>query len=451
MLNPSDTIVGVASPPGGGLRGIVRVSGPQSLATLDACFTSSAGRLSDVRRAVVLPGTIRLERPWRTLPGELYAWPDARSYTHEPAAEFHTCGSPPLLDAVVRAVCHAGGRVADRGEFTLRAFLAGRIDLTQAEAVLGVIDAQTPHGLDAALAQLAGGLSRPLQRLRGELVDLLAELEAGLDFVEEDIQFIEPAELHRRLQEVVTEINRITKQLQSRAQSNDEPTAVLYGWPNVGKSSLFNALVGDRAAIVSGQAGTTRDYLTRRISCDGQTVRLVDTAGKEVVTADLGQAQTLADEQTRRASLRLLCLDGTRPLNPWEHDQLAAADASLLVVVTKADVGAPCWDGPRFVLTSAECGTGLDDLRVAISRRLDESREAQNASTVPATAVRCGESLRLAADAVTRAGEVTAAGLGEELAAAELRVALNELSRVVGTVYTDDILDRIFSRFCIGK
>ena len=150
------------------------------------------------------------------LPCDLFLWPTSRSYTREPVAELHTIGSPPLLEVISAAVCKAGARLAEPGEFTLRAFLAGRLDLTQAEAVLGVIDARGSGDLDAALVQLAGGLARPLDRLRDELLQLLAELEAGLDFVDEDIEFISPAALHERLELAVQLLNEVAQQMDSR-------------------------------------------------------------------------------------------------------------------------------------------------------------------------------------------------------------------------------------------
>ena len=180
-----ETIVGLASAAGGAPRGVLRMSGPNLLTCLEACFQLSDGYGLPRRQAQVVPSMLRLQPPFAALPGELYVWPGTRSYTRQPSAEFHTLGAPPLLAAAMETVCRHGARLAQPGEFTLRAFLAGRLDLTQAEAVLGVIDAEDRQALDTALGQLAGGLSRPLDSLRNHLLDLLADLEAGLDFVEE--------------------------------------------------------------------------------------------------------------------------------------------------------------------------------------------------------------------------------------------------------------------------
>ena len=411
-------------------------------------------------------GAMRLPGILSPLPCELYLWPRGRSYTGQPVAEIHTFGSPPLLEAVLKALCAAGGRPAEPGEFTLRAFLAGRIDLTQAEAVLGVIDAAGACQANVALRQLAGGLAGPLHRLRDALLDLLAHLEAGFDFADEDLPFLTPAQLQRQLGQSASTVARLERQMASRGESAEQLRVVLTGRPNTGKSSLFNALLGRVGALVSEHPGTTRDYLTAELSLDGVTCQLIDTAGvgEEMATAGVSQgpaadlqqaAAAVSAEQSRQAHTRILCLDSTRPPDARQCDEVAqAACGACIVIWTKVDAGEPGEFYPRFyppaIATSSVTGQGIGELREAI-RGAVLSTSLAGADVVPGTAVRCRHSLAASAACLKRARKLARQGHAEELVAAEIRTALEELGKVVGAVYTEDVLDRIFSRFCIGK
>jgi tRNA modification GTPase len=450
-----ETIAAIASAPGGAARGVIRVSGPDALACLTRAFEIAGPTpLAHLRQAAVVPARVHLPGFASPLDCDLYVWPGRRSYTRQPAAEIHTLGSPPLLASILALLAASGARPARPGEFTLRAFLAGRLDLTQAEAVLGVIDAADGRSLQTALAQLAGGLATPLHALRGELLDLLAHLEAGLDFVEEDIQFISPAELDRQLVSAAQTVDRLAARLTDRAEAADRLRIVLVGWPNVGKSSLFNALAGHDAALVSNIAGTTRDYVTARMNLAGLECELIDTAGIEpdaALESIARDAQQSAGEQHVQADVQLLCLDAARPLNEWERSQLSRQSPSQrLVVWTKVDAALSEPGVADGIRTSSVTGTGLASLRDRL-REVAAGARLQDGQVVAATAVRCRESLRSAAEALARARDIVQVQAGEELVAAEVRGALHALGEVVGAVYTDDILDRIFSRFCIGK
>jgi len=458
-LNVDDTIAAIASAPGGAARGIVRISGPAAIRCLDAAFVASDGRsLRDVRKTCIVEGAFHVGGYCGEVPTVAYLWPTKRSYTRQISAELHLPGSTPLLEAALNTIIRHGVRIARPGEFTLRAFLAGRLDLTQAEAVLGVIDAESSAQLQTALGQLAGGLAGPLNELRGELLDLLAHLEAGLDFVEEDIEFISRDELVRQLHGAQHRVQSIARQMQSRVEAGNQRRIALVGLPNAGKSSLLNALAREAVALVSDVAGTTRDYVTRMMTIDGIDCLLVDTAGVE--TADASQsieevAQALGFEQAEQADLTLLCLDSAQERSAWELEQLSKPDDQRIVVVTKVDhdvsktqsFGLP--PGTDAVETSSNMGRGLEDLKLEIANRLQ--RQQADADVVSGTAARCRESLALAAESLERAQTAASRSLGEELVAAEVRSALDELGRVVGAIYTDDVLDRIFSRFCIGK
>ncbi|HEX3725762.1 MAG TPA: tRNA modification GTPase [Pirellulales bacterium] len=453
MHHTDDTIAAIASATGGAPRGIIRISGPRALEIAQTCCAAAAPvEWSSLTAATVISCTVHLDGAREiALPVDLYVWPGRRSYTRQPMVELHTIGSPPLLSQVLKRVCLVGARLAEPGEFTLRAFLAGRIDLTQAEATLGIIDARDPGELQTALAQLAGGLARPLEQLRDELVNLLADIEAGLDFVEEDIQFVAPHEIEQRILAARHALAEFLAQISRRGSHEALPRAVLVGCENVGKSSLFNALVDDGRALVSDQPGTTRDYLTARLQLDGMCCQLIDTAGVAHANDAIAQrAQELTAERAQDSELCLLCIDASRPLGAWEQTMLATtASHRRLVVLTKCDrpslVQLPC----GAIATSALGAMGLEELCRAVSqalRSLDPPQEV-----VGLTAQRCDASVRLADESLARACQLNQAGSGEELIASELRRTLDELGKVAGTVYTDDVLDKVFSRFCIGK
>ncbi len=273
MHDVSQTIVAPASAALGGARAIVRVSGLEAVAVLQKL--NSLIIPADQRPAVI--STDFAFSANAILPVEIWLWPTARSYTRQPLAEIHLPGSSPLVELVIEQLLTAGARLAQPGEFTLRAYLAGRLDLLQAEAVLGLIDARDDSSFQAALAQLAGGFSAPLETLRSELLDLLADLEAGLDFVDEDIEFVSNAKVQERLAQAEAQVAALLQRLALRDAQQRMPRVVLLGSPNAGKSQLFNALIGSASAIVSPIAGTTRDYLRGPCDCDGLLVELIDT------------------------------------------------------------------------------------------------------------------------------------------------------------------------------
>lgn len=434
---------------------MVRLSGPTVVTLLREVFDSQAGtQIDQVRCASVIPGYLRLRQWDADPPCDLYLWPGTSSYTRQPTAELHTVGSPALLEAALETVCGAGARLAEPGEFTMRAFLAGRLDLTQAEAVMAVIDASGPQQLDTALQQLAGGLTLPLTELRENLLNLLARLEAGLDFVEEDIEFIGAAELESQLKLSADRIQETLLQMESRLQTVEGIRVVLVGAPNVGKSSLLNAIAGKTAAIVSEAPGTTRDYITCRVDIDGVACELVDTAGVEManpVRGTAAAAQQVTSQQRRRANLQIFCIDSTRPLNAWERGELSSQPPEpRLLVLTKCDYPNVLQLGKDAIRTSSRTGSGVKELLLAIYRSaflVDDSL----GNVVATTAARCHKSLTAAHESLARAMLEVQGATGEELVATEVRFALDELGKVVGAVYTEDVLDRIFSRFCIGK
>jgi len=450
LLDTSDTIAAIASPPGFGYRGIVRLSGPGAWPAALAGFTPDRDA-PPPRRAEARSGAYRLHGLRPPLPATLLLWPGPKTYTGQSAAEIHTVGSPPLLQLVLAHCLARGARPAEPGEFTLRAFLSGRIDLTRAEAVLGVIDARSPAQLDAALGQLAGGLATPVAALRDRLLDVLAHLEANLDFVDEpDVDELGRLELAEDLARASEQTAALADRLRGRDRPGGHPKVVLVGPPNAGKSRLFNALVGRDHALVSPAPGTTRDYLSAPCDCDGLTVELIDTAGEETAASPVEvRAQAHRAGQSAAADLLLACTPDPDAIEVVPTPPPASGPL-LLQVLTKADLTRPRLpNGRGAVVTSAETGAGIDALRLAVASTL--RRQAAEGDLPTSTGARCRENLARASEALGSAATALSLGGGDELIAVDLRQALDDLGRVVGAVVTDDILDRIFQRFCIGK
>ncbi len=448
-FDPEDTIAATASPPGPGLRGLVRLSGPEAWRIALTGFTPDqpAPALTS-RPPEVLSGVYRLPGLRPALPASITLWPGPRTYTGQELAEIHSVGSPPLLALMLSHCLAQGARHAQPGEFTLRAFLSGRIDLTRAEAVLGVIDARNQGQLDAALQQLAGGLATPITALRDRLLDLLAHLEANLDFVDEaDVDPLGRSALAEELDQEAVALSALADRLGSRDRSEGHPRVVLAGPPNAGKSRLFNALMQGEHAIVSPRAGTTRDYLTGLCDCDGLIVELIDTAGIEAPADPIStKAQDLRAAETDRADLVLACASTDFP----ELLALPADDARLLRVWTKGDLGLPPPDSAaNWLITSAQTDEGIEALRRAVAGLIRLQEREDDLPTT--TSVRCRDSLAQAASALHEASDAMLWDAGDELIALDLRLCLDELGKVTGAIVTDDVLDRIFQRFCIGK
>ena len=450
MLYPlDDTIAAIASAPGGAPRGIVRISGPATGNCLQSLLP--VGEALADSRTIVFAAELQLPH-LAPLPADVYYWPSTRSYTGQPAAELHTIGSPPLLEHLLETLCKSGARLAEPGEFTLRAFLSGRIDLTQAEGVLGTIDAVGPHQLDAALIQLAGGLAEPLRGLRETLLELLAHLEAGFDFADEDLPFLQAEQLQHQLTEARHQVEGIAAKMTARREAGTIARVVLTGPPNAGKSSLFNALAADVGAIVSDLPGTTRDYLCADLNFDGVACRIIDTAGISTdghrIACQIDRsAQEIARQLVEEAEILLVCRDDAT--EDW-HEPETGGGPLVIQVHTKTDLADRRASSPAAVATSTQTGEGIQELENRIREAISEVTMGDG-DVVVGTAVRCRESLRGAAESLERATTLAINAEGEELVAAEVRIALDELGRVVGAVYTDDLLDRIFSRFCIGK
>ncbi len=460
MFAPDDTIVAIATPPGRGGIGIVRISGPDALRIGTSLTEASSG--FEARHATL---TRVLARPASSPgPGEAAAaidravvtfFPAPHSYTGEDVLEISAHGSPVLLRAIVAGAMHGGARLAEPGEFTFRAFLRGRIDLVQAEAVQDLVEAVTPLQARAAFDQLEGTLTSRIREIDTALFELSAKLEASLDFPEEGYHFVEP---RAAAQEVLGIVERIASLLADAGRGRlvrEGAHVAIVGRPNAGKSSLFNRLAGAARAIVTEIPGTTRDLLTELVDLDGLAVTLIDTAGLHGAAADAVEEEGIARARSARevADLVLVVVDRSRPLTSDDHELLVASSPSPhLVVANKSDLAAawPLADaGGGAIAVSAKDGSGLDDLRRAIAGALAGGERLRDAPAI--TNARHIDLLARAAATLRRAAAAADAGTAEEFVTADVVEARALLEEVTGARTADDVLHAIFDRFCIGK
>ncbi|MEQ1908444.1 MAG: tRNA uridine-5-carboxymethylaminomethyl(34) synthesis GTPase MnmE [Vicinamibacterales bacterium] len=445
MFSTDDTIVAIATPPGRGAIGIVRLSGPE--ATSIAVALTARAKPFEPRHATfasVSAGDVR--------DNVVVTWfPKPASYTGDDVVEIGAHGSAVVLEAIVSSALTAGARLAAPGEFTLRSFLNGKIDLTQAEAIADLIDAATPLQARAAFDQLSGTLTQKVAKIDAELFDLMARLEASVDFPDEGYHFIDPAVATSAIGGLVSQIDTILASARRGRLVREGAQVAIVGQPNVGKSSLFNALVGSHRAIVTDIAGTTRDLLTEVVNLRGLRVTLVDTAGlgegRDPVERE-GIAR--ARQAMRVADVVLLVCDSQAA---WENTRAALNDVSpgkIVLVSSKADVGND-WCLPASVKLSAVTGRGLDDLVNRIHAALgDEPTE----DTPAVSNLRHIDLLERARSAlVAAAATVDGAGVShsEEFVLADLQEARQLLETVTGRRTSDDLLVHIFQRFCVGK
>jgi tRNA modification GTPase len=469
MKTPAnDTICAIATPRGEGGIGIVRLSGEKAVEIAAQLVALRSGR----PLATVASHTLHLadiHDPTDSFQGPpldeaLVAVMRApRSYTGEDVVELHCHGGPLVLQAICEALIRAGARLAQPGEFTKRAFLNGRLDLSQAEAVLDTIRAKTAASLRMAQSQLRGALSRKIEAIRERLVGLLAHVEASIDFVEEDLSFISTAELVAGLTQAEEAIGHLVAHCREGRLLREGITAAIVGKPNVGKSSLLNALVKTDRAIVTPIPGTTRDVLEDTVSIRGIPVRIMDTAGIRETSDPVEQEGVRRSRMVQtQADLVLLVLDGSEPLTAEDYTLLAEPaghpDQKRLVVANKMDLPSRAnltqleagGAGLAVVKISAKTGEGLEELKDRI-RALLLSPELEAREPVLVSHLRHQQALERARQAVIATRSSVEQQAAAELVALDLRAAIDALGEITGAVTTDDILDRIFREFCIGK
>ncbi len=446
-FSTDDTIVAIATPAGRGGIGVVRVSGPDAVRITS---TLAADAVLEPRRA-----TFTRVRGAGTQDEAIVTWfPGPRSYTGEDVVELSLHGSPVLLRSVVDAAMSAGARLAEPGEFTLRAYLSGRLDLVQAEAVRDLIDAVTPLQARAAYDQLDGTLTTRIGEIDARLFDLAARLEASLDFSEEGYHFITPGDASREISALLAEVDDLLAGARAGRLVREGVRVVLIGRPNAGKSTLFNALAGASRAIVTDVPGTTRDLLTETVEISGLAITLVDTAGLRSVTLDPIESEGMmrARDAAASADLQLLLLDRSSPLTDEDQGLITgSAQSPRMLVAAKADLP-PAWtavDGLTTVAVAAAEGSGLDALRMAIVDALGASRIMRDSPAL--TNVRHIRLLEAAREALRRGRDAAEAEAPEELIAADLVDARTAFEEITGRRTPDDTLAAIFERFCIGK
>ena len=456
----SDTIAAIATPLIPSAIGILRLSGPDSIAVVDRVFTPSHGAPMS-------------QRPDRTLVYGALRDPEGQvidyclatvsraphSYTGEDTAELQCHGSPSALLLGLDALFSAGARQALAGEFTRRAFLGGKLDLTRTEAIADLIHAESPAAVRQAAGQLGGALAGAIEEIYQSLTDLLAHFHAVLDYPDEDIEPFQAAEISAVLNQAAAKLDRMAGSYRrGRALMEGIPCAIV-GRPNSGKSTLFNALLGYDRAIVTPIAGTTRDTVEERLNLGSILLKLIDTAGLHA--AD-DQVEQLGIERSRaavdQAELVLVVLDGSRPLTPEDQDALSLGLSAprCVIILNKDDLPAPDQaqlpELPRntpVVRLSALTGDGVDQLELAMENLFPEDPGVRTGALL--TNARQAQAAGRARQAVARAAQALDAGMSPDAVLTDVEQALTALGELTGRVVREDVTARIFERFCGGK
>ena len=461
MYVPDDTIAAVATPPGPGGIGIVRISGPDAATTAQAIVQRTSPlepRLATVTVVVAGEESQPLDRVLATY------FPAPKSYTGEDVVEISAHGSPVLLRRIVELAVGAGARLAEAGEFTLRAFVNGRIDLVQAEAVRDLINAVTPLQARAAFDQLEGTITAPISEIESALFDLVVRLEASIDFPEEGYHFVDADEAGISIRQLIERTEQLLVDAQRGRLIREGSQIVVLGKPNVGKSTLFNRLLGSPRAIVTKVAGTTRDLLAETLDLNGIPITLVDTAGiRSTGDAIESEGVRRAKAALKVARMVIVVLDRSRPLEKEDAELIAdTATLTRLLVINKTDLP------PAWTEVEGNRGTALDngDNAISVSLLEDSPDAATRVFAAITKTLLAGEELRdppaitnlrhielleQAQGALLRAADAADAKSPEEFLLSDLVDAQRALGAVTGQRTPDDVLNRIFSEFCIGK
>ncbi|MBW6504368.1 tRNA uridine-5-carboxymethylaminomethyl(34) synthesis GTPase MnmE [bacterium] len=457
MIRDNTTIVAPATPGGTGAISVVRLSGPDAFRV--------AGRLTGLSPFDAPPRTLRRCSVRDASGGVLDTalavfFPGPQSFTGEDVVEVHLHGNPVVVETVVRAACAAGAVPAEPGEFSRRAFHRGKMDLTQAEGLCDLIAARTEEAARSALRQMRGGIREEIVPLRERLLSLLTLQEAAIDFAEEDgVPAITNQQLTERVSEITEQLGGLLRTYEAGRRFRDGATVVIAGVANVGKSRLLNRLAGEERAIVTETPGTTRDYLHADIAVGGVPVTVIDTAGLRESTDPVErEGVRRTREIVASADLVLFVLDGSRTVSAGDRSAYeAVASLPHLVLLNKSDL-ATVEEGSGFagagkrggVRLSAKTGEGIGDLLAVVAREVAPAEGAIRAQA-PLTRARQRLAVERALSALSRAKAAAAEGLPLEFPAADVREAAGALAELLGEVAPEEVLDAIFSAFCIGK
>jgi len=459
-----DTIAAISTAIGEGGIGIVRVSGPEAISTINKIFKGYGQTdkdLNEVDTYTAHYGHIINPKDEQIIDEVICLVMKAtKTYTKEDVVEIDCHGGSIPLQKILDLVLKNGARLAEPGEFTKRAFLNGRIDLSQAEAVMDVINSKTEAGLEAAMDQLEGGLSSQIEEIKHELLGLLAHLEASIDFPEDEIEDFNSDEIDSRVEEIIEQIEGLLATSKRGRIIKEGIRTAIIGKPNVGKSSLLNALLRENRAIVTDVPGTTRDVIEEVINIDGIPLKIMDTAGIRETEDEVEKIGVERSEKfLKQADLVLLVLDAHRGITEEDRRIINLVDEKeTVVVVNKTDLESNLnlgelkkkFENVQVVETSAVEGIGISELEDLISEMVFAGEVKANEQTL-ITNLRHKEALEAAYDSILNVKETVKQGLPADFVTIDLKTTLEELGKITGDTLGEDIIDRIFADFCLGK
>lgn len=462
-----DTIIAASTPSGKSLCAIIKISGPEAIQCIkDIFIPASQVDLERVPTYTSMSGHIHFPDEYVTIPVVLYIMKQPYSYTKEDVVEIHTPGSPVIVEMLLSLILSKGIqakksiRLSQPGEFTKRAFLHGRIDLAQAEGVLRIIRAQTDGELNRAVAQLGGDVSKKIKHIQDEMVSLCSYIEAAIDFSDQDIELLSMVEIRDRIEIIEKSILPFLTQPESMKITSEGIDTILYGKPNVGKSSLINALLGRKRSIVCEIPGTTRDVITDTLEIEGICFTLMDTAGIDTTEGViLSRAVEMTQVSLKRAQIIIVVFDGSIDMNEQLKEmELENLTGNVIVIINKCDLqkNTQLPEIPNMlkkyplVHTSALSGEGLGRLKEILVEDVLGGRVNLSGDSSSFT-VRQREALQRSLQSIHQTMESVKNNESYEFIALNLHEAIDILGEIAGEVTTEDILDKVFSEFCIGK